>query len=102
MDSVVEEQKNEGPQGIKLEPSEIKMVAAFTSIGAAMWALKQSTFLASLVASVPVWQRIDPLNIVAGDNSAELIDDDHQLDIADHMFSGTDSHKISLEKEGRE
>ncbi|MGZ3237739.1 MAG: hypothetical protein ACXU8A_10230, partial [Burkholderiaceae bacterium] len=93
-------QEEESETGISgMSASEIKAAAALTSIGVALWALKKGTLLASLLAGIPAWQRIDPLHILEEQGDQATDEDDQYLDMADHMFTAVDAHKIRVIEE---
>ena len=57
------------PKEVQIEA--VKLGGVAISIGMVVWALRTGGLLASLVASVPIWMRFDPLPILVFDDDED-------------------------------
>ncbi|MES2354813.1 MAG: NosD domain-containing protein [Pseudomonadota bacterium] len=68
-----------------------EVTTAIFTLGSVWMITQKGALVASLAASTPAWQRMDPISILMGQDD-ETEDDkerkDEKLDIADHIFSG--------------
>ncbi|MES2353945.1 MAG: DUF4347 domain-containing protein [Pseudomonadota bacterium] len=81
----------------------IEVTAALVSFGTVWLVVQKGTLVASLIASMPTWQRMDPLYILTSGENERNVDSKHEKrDMADQIFSGTRKAVVANAEEERQ
>jgi hypothetical protein len=97
----MEENKLSSYGGIPTQAVEV--AGALVSVGAVWLVAGKGALVASLIASMPAWQRLDPLPILADSEGERDVERKREKkDIADHIFSGASESAADRSEEEQE